>query len=45
MTTARVYHNETSSSQAIKEIRSGSGSRYDPTIVEAFLEVLRRFEE
>ena len=37
MTTARVYHEENTPEQAIEEIRCGSGTRYDPTVVEAFL--------
>ncbi len=37
MTTARVYHNENTPEQAIEEIRSGSGIRYDPAVVDAFL--------
>jgi HD-GYP domain-containing protein (c-di-GMP phosphodiesterase class II) len=45
MTTARVYHNETSPSQAINEIQASSGSRYDPKIVEAFLKVLNRLKD
>jgi putative nucleotidyltransferase with HDIG domain len=40
MTTARVYHSENTPEQAIEEIRSGSGSRYDPAVVDAFLTAL-----
>jgi HD-GYP domain-containing protein (c-di-GMP phosphodiesterase class II) len=40
MTTARVYHDENTPEQAIEEIRSGSGTRYDPMVVNAFLYAL-----
>lgn len=40
MTSSRVYHNENSRDQALEEILAGSGTRYDPQIVEAFLSVL-----
>jgi putative two-component system response regulator len=40
MTTERVYHNENTPEQAIEEIRTGSGTRYDPVVVEAFLSAL-----
>jgi len=39
MTTVRVYQEASSTSEALDEIRSGSGSRYDPTVVQAFLSV------
>jgi len=37
MTSSRVYHIESSTEQAIIEIASGRGSRYDPAVVDAFL--------
>jgi putative two-component system response regulator len=40
MTTERVYHNENTPNQAVDEIRTGSGTRYDPAVVEAFLTVV-----
>jgi putative two-component system response regulator len=40
MTTERVYHGGDSPDQAVNEIRSGCGIRYDPTIVAAFLAAL-----
>jgi putative two-component system response regulator len=40
MTTARVYHDKNTPEQAIDEIRNGSGTRYDPTVVDAFLYAL-----
>ena len=40
MTTERVYHNENTPEQAIEEIRTGSGTCYDPVVVEAFLSAL-----
>lgn len=40
MTTARVYHNENTPEQTIEEIRTGSGIRYDPAVVDAFLVAL-----
>jgi len=40
MTTERVYHNENTPEQAIEEIRTDSGTRYDPVVVEAFLSAL-----
>ncbi len=37
MTTVRVYQKASSALEARDEIRSGSGSRYDPAVVTAFL--------
>lgn len=41
MTTARVYHDQSSHEQAVNEIITGSGNRYDPKVVEAFLSVIK----
>jgi putative two-component system response regulator len=43
MTTMRVYQPASSPQQAINEIVSGSGTRYDPAVVEAFLAVWHQF--
>jgi putative two-component system response regulator len=43
MTTMRVYQPACSPQQAVNEIASGSGTRYDPTVVEAFLSVWHEF--
>jgi len=43
MTTMRVYQRACSPQQALSEIVSGSGTRYDPTVVEAFLAVWHQF--
>ncbi len=40
MTTARVYHAESTSDQAIEEILQNSGARYDPRVVAAFHHVI-----
>jgi putative two-component system response regulator len=40
MTTDRVYHAAIEPENAIEEIRVSSGLRYDPTIVDAFLNVI-----
>lgn len=40
MTTERVYHSESTSTQALDEIKTGCGSRYDPAVVDAFLAAL-----
>jgi putative two-component system response regulator len=37
MTSARVYQKAASYEWALKEIRDGSGAKYDPAVVEAFL--------
>ena len=42
MTTARVYQLASTPEQAKQEIVAGSGTRYDPAIVEAFLTALVR---
>jgi len=41
MTSSRVYHNEETSDQALEEIISGGGTRYDRRIVEAFVNALK----
>jgi putative two-component system response regulator len=43
MTTMRVYQQASSPQQAVSEIVSGSGTRYDPTVVEAFLTIWHQF--
>jgi putative two-component system response regulator len=43
MTSARVYQQAVKSEQAVKEIRRGSGTLYDPEVVEAFLSVWPQF--
>ena len=43
MTTMRVYQPASSPQQAMDEIVSGSGARYDPKVVEAFLAVWQQF--
>jgi putative two-component system response regulator len=43
MTTMRVYQPASSPQQAMDEIVSGSGARYDPEVVEAFLSVWQQF--
>jgi HD-GYP domain-containing protein (c-di-GMP phosphodiesterase class II) len=40
MTTARIYQRASTPEQAKQEIVTGSGTRYDPTIVQAFLTAL-----
>jgi putative two-component system response regulator len=40
MTTDRIYHAASSPDEAIAEIRSGTGTRYDPAVVEVFLAVM-----
>jgi diguanylate cyclase (GGDEF)-like protein len=42
MTTDRPYRKRLPSEEAIKRIRMSSGSQFDPEIVEAFLETVRR---
>lgn len=42
MTTARVYQAASTPEQAVKEIVAGTGNRYDPKIVEAFLTIKDR---
>lgn len=37
MTTERVYRESSTADQAMEEIRKGSGTRYDPLVVQAFL--------
>jgi HD-GYP domain-containing protein (c-di-GMP phosphodiesterase class II) len=37
MTTDRIYHAASSPDEAMDEIRTGAGNRYDPVVVEAFL--------
>lgn len=39
MTTMRVYHDASSPQAALNEILENSGSRYDPTVVEAFMAI------
>ncbi len=39
MTTDRVYHAASTMPQAVQEIARGSGTRYDPRVVEAFLSI------
>jgi HD-GYP domain-containing protein (c-di-GMP phosphodiesterase class II) len=39
MTTDRVYHSASSHDDAILEIIDGRGTRYDPDVVDAFLDV------
>jgi HD-GYP domain-containing protein (c-di-GMP phosphodiesterase class II) len=41
MTTDRPYRRALSIETALKEIEAGSGSQFDPTVVEAFLTVMR----
>jgi putative two-component system response regulator len=43
MTTLRVYQSASSPQEAINEIVSGSGTCYDPAVVEAFLAVWHQF--
>jgi putative two-component system response regulator len=45
MTTARVYQEACLPEQALQEIQAGSGIRYDPEIVEAFLVVWDQINE
>jgi putative two-component system response regulator len=40
MTTDRIYHAASSPDEAIAEIRSGAGTRYDPVVVEVFLAIM-----
>jgi response regulator RpfG family c-di-GMP phosphodiesterase len=37
MTTARVYQRPVTQEGALEEIEAGSGSKYDPAVVEAFV--------
>jgi HD-GYP domain-containing protein (c-di-GMP phosphodiesterase class II) len=41
MTSDRPYRKAMSSPEAIAELQRCSGSQFDPTVVEAFLEVLK----
>ena len=43
MTTDRVYHAASTVQEAIDEIRRGSGNRYDPVIVDAFLSLQEKY--
>ncbi len=43
MTTMRVYQQASSPQQALSEIVAGSGTRYDPAVVEALLAVWHQF--
>lgn len=42
MASARVYRSALSPTDAIQEVILGSGTQFDPTVVQAFLSVLRR---
>ncbi len=44
MTTIRVYQKVSTAREALQEIQSGSGSRYDPAIVHAFLDAWDEIE-
>lgn len=44
MTAKRTYRKVLSAEQAAEEIRAGSGTLYDPVIVEAFLKVVLNYE-
>lgn len=39
MTTDRIYHESSTAQEAIQEIIAGSGTRYDPAVVDAFLSI------
>jgi putative two-component system response regulator len=43
MTTMRVYHDASSPQTALNEILEYCGSRYDPTVVEAFMAIQSKF--
>jgi putative nucleotidyltransferase with HDIG domain len=45
MTSSRPYRPPLSQADALSELRRGSASQFDPTIVEAFVRVLRRTEQ
>jgi putative two-component system response regulator len=45
LTTSRVYRGALSHEEACAFIAAGSGTRFDPVVVEAFLEVQSRFAE
>ncbi|MEN6521184.1 MAG: HD-GYP domain-containing protein [Armatimonadota bacterium] len=40
----RPYHQSQPKEEAIKQIKSGSGNKYDPSVVDAFLKVLEKCE-
>ena len=42
MTTDRPYRNHLSSASALKEIEDGSGTQFDPTVVQAFLRAYKK---
>lgn len=42
LTSDRPYHKAYSREEAIKMIKSGSGTQFDPKIVDAFLEILKK---
>lgn len=44
LTTDRPYRAAVSNHEAIDEIARGSGTRYDPTVVEAFLEMMAQLQ-
>jgi putative two-component system response regulator len=44
MTTSRVYQNAIPPQQALEEIMNGSGTMYDPAVVEAFLAVWEQIQ-
>jgi HD-GYP domain-containing protein (c-di-GMP phosphodiesterase class II) len=39
---ARAYRQQLDEETAVREIRAGAGTRYDPSVVDAFLQVLKR---
>ena len=45
MTTQRPYHKAFSRDEAIKELKEGSGTQFDPKVVEVFLGVLEKNPE
>jgi putative two-component system response regulator len=45
MTTSRVYQTASTLDEALIEIRTGAGTRYDPSVVEAFLAVWDQVKE
>ncbi|MHC4414020.1 MAG: HD-GYP domain-containing protein [Planctomycetota bacterium] len=45
LTSARVYKPALSHEEACRIIRAGRGTQFDPTVVDAFLEIAERFDE
>jgi len=45
MTSGRPYRPPLSSAEALREIRAASGTQFDPSVVEAFLELFKKSPE